>query len=553
MDLSTSVIVALAALVLYGLKTLLFAGRKQLPLPPGPKPKPIIGNMLDMPKPGQREWPHWIKHRALYGPVSSVSALGMTFIICNEPHVAHDLLEKRSAVNSSRPHLVFGGELAGWQDLLASMVYGETFRSYRRNFHNLLGTKKSAARFHPVLEVEAHRFLLRVLDKPESLLQHIRTEAGAMILKIVYGYTIEPYGNDPLVDLADEALTQFSQAYGAGMWLVDLMPFLRYLPEWFPGASFQTKGRLWKQTLHTLVESPYNWVKTQMKKGTNKPSFVSSLLENAPPSLQMSPEDEFIARWSAASIYTGGADTTVSSVASFYLAISFRPEVQQRAQEEIDRVVGTDRLPTWTDREHLPYVEAVFKEALRWHPVIPGVAHASTEEHEYMGYRIPKGAAIYPNIWAYTHDPDTYSDPMLFKPERFLGEKPDLDPTAYIWGFGRRVCPGRVIADYSIWLNLVSSLACFDVRRVPGPGADSEKASPTGLDASECRPELFVAGTISHPAPFDVSVKPRSEKHRELIRRVEVEHPWGENDAKDLREVIIERRRGAASEKHAKY
>jgi cytochrome P450 len=89
----------------------------------------------------------------------------------------------------------------------------------------------------------------------------------------------------------------------------------------------------------------------------------------------------------------------VSSVSSYFLAASLRPEVQQRAQEEIDRVVGTDRLPTWDDRERLLYVEAVYKEVLRWHPVIPGVGHSSTEDQEYRGYRIPKGAIIYPNIW----------------------------------------------------------------------------------------------------------------------------------------------------------
>ncbi|KAL9122563.1 MAG: hypothetical protein Q9187_000877 [Circinaria calcarea] len=511
--------------------------------------------MTDMPKRGHREWPHWYKHKALYGPISSVTAFGKTLIILNDPQVAFELLEKRSAKHSSRPHLVFGGELAGWEDLLASMVYGDRFRAYRKNFHNLLGTKKSAARFNPVQEVEVRRFLLRVLDKPEGLLQHLRTlvftasfhfkredltggcdsEAGAIILKIVYGYTIEPYGNDPLVDLADEALTQFSKAYGAGVWIVDLLPFCP----------------LWKQTLHTLVDAPYNFVKQQIRQGNNDPSFVSSLLENSGPSLTLPPEEDFIARWSAASIYTGGADTTVSSIASFFLAISFRPEVQQKAQEEIDRVVGTDRLPTWTDRENLPYVEAVFKEALRWHPVIPGVAHAATQDDEYMGYRIPKDAAIYPNIWSYTHDPTVYADPLLFKPERFLVENLPLDPQTFIWGFGRRICPGRVIADFAIWLTLASSLACFNVSRVPAAQDGSAGPTPsTGLEASEARPEYFLPGTISHPVPFEVVVKARSEGHRELIKRVEVEFPWGKAGATELRGDIAQRRKVATKERH---
>ena len=76
------------------------------------------------------------------------------------------------------------------------------------------------------------------------------------------------------------------------------------------------------------------------------------------------------------------------------------PEVQRKAQEEIERVVGNDRLPGFDDRENLPYVDACVKEALRWHPVAPmGVPHQTTEDDIYEGYYIPKGALILPNIW----------------------------------------------------------------------------------------------------------------------------------------------------------
>ena len=76
------------------------------------------------------------------------------------------------------------------------------------------------------------------------------------------------------------------------------------------------------------------------------------------------------------------------------------PEVQRKAQEEIDRVVGSDRLPNIRDREDLPYVNAIAKEVLRWHPVGPlGFPHLSTEEDVYEGYFIPKGSIVIPNIW----------------------------------------------------------------------------------------------------------------------------------------------------------
>lgn len=88
---------------------------------------------------------------------------------------------------------------------------------------------------------------------------------------------------------------------------------------------------------------------------------------------------------------------------TFFLAMVLHPEVQHKAREEIDRVVGDGRLPTVKDRDHLPYVEAVLKEAFRWHPIAPmGLPHLVTEDDVYEGYLIPKDAIVIPNIWFVT-------------------------------------------------------------------------------------------------------------------------------------------------------
>jgi len=80
--------------------------------------------------------------------------------------------------------------------------------------------------------------------------------------------------------------------------------------------------------------------------------------------------------------------------------MSRNPEVQKRAQQEIDRVVGTDRLPDSGDRINLPYVDAIVKEVLRWHPIGPmGVPHVATQDDVYGGYLIPKGAMLLPAVW----------------------------------------------------------------------------------------------------------------------------------------------------------
>lgn len=93
-------------------------------------------------------------------------------------------------------------------------------------------------------------------------------------------------------------------------------------------------------------------------------------------------------------------DQTVSSIGTFFLAMALNPEAQQKAQGEIDRVIGTNRLPTLADRDRLPYVNAMVKEVFRWHPVVPmGIPHMSTADDMYDRYYIPKGSILMPNIW----------------------------------------------------------------------------------------------------------------------------------------------------------
>ncbi len=82
------------------------------------------------------------------------------------------------------------------------------------------------------------------------------------------------------------------------------------------------------------------------------------------------------------------------------LAMTISPEVQRKAHEAIDRIVGTSRLPTSADRGSLPYVDAIVKECLRWHPVAPmGVPHMTMQDDVFNGYAIPKGALLMPQIW----------------------------------------------------------------------------------------------------------------------------------------------------------
>ncbi|KAF1849093.1 O-methylsterigmatocystin oxidoreductase [Cucurbitaria berberidis CBS 394.84] len=497
-------------------------GKHARPLPPGPKGIPLLGNVNDMPKPGMLECHHWLQHKDLYGPISSVTVLGQTFVIINDPEIAFELLRDRSAIHSSRPGQVFSGEMVGWRHATAMSPYSETWKIHRKNITKIASTNVSISVFDRVQEVESVHFLLNLLDSPDKLFDHIRKEAGSVILKITYGYTTVAHGNDPLVDLAGKTMEQFAEATVPGKWMVDLLPFLRYLPDWFPGTAFKGTARQMKIQLKKCVEQPYQFVKQQMREKKHPNSFLSQCIDD----IGTDPEMEFVHKWAALALYLGGADTTVSSTMTFFLAISIFPEVQKKAQEELDRVIGNSRLPVSADRESLPYIEAVMKETHRWHLVLPmGLPHSSVEEDICRGYRIPKGAILLPNNWHFTHDPTVYPEPMTFRPERYLEtstHKPEPDPRKFIFGYGRRICPGRYVADNALFITIAQSLAVFNVNKSVENGKTIE-------------PEVkFEPGAISHPKPYRCSITPRSKAHEELIRASEQDYPFEESNAKEL-------------------
>ncbi|KAL4936814.1 hypothetical protein BDV06DRAFT_233009 [Aspergillus oleicola] len=528
MDISPTTLlnVLLGLILLSFLQRYSSTGKPSTPLPPGPPPKPIIGNLRDLPSSGQQDWVHWLKHKDIYGPISSLTVFGQTIVILNDSRIAFDLLEKRSNIYSSRPRMIFAGEMVGWEHILAMQPYSDRFRAYRKAIHRVLGTKNSIAQFDYLQDMEVRRFLLRVLEKPRDLVKHIRTETGAVILKIAYGYNINPRGPDPFVSLANEALENFSIAGTPGAWIVDAVPILQYLPSWLPGAGFKRTAAAWRDNLLTTIEKPYRLVLKQMKEGKYLDSYLSNLLEEShSQGRTLTAEEEQVITWSAGSLYTGGADTTVSTLSTFFLAMSLYPAVQKKAQEELDTVLGPTKLPTFDDRPKLPYIEAIVKEALRWHPTAPmGIPHMCTEDDVYEGLKIPRGAVVMPNIWAFTHDPKTYPNPEIFDPTRFLpsthanSKEAQPDPHTLTFGFGRRICPGRILADSTIFLSIAESLAVFNI-------------SPDREGSARAE---FLPGVISHPVPFSLTIKPRSEEHEELVRGVEVDFPFEESHMDDI-------------------
>ncbi|KAJ6529904.1 cytochrome P450 [Mycena vulgaris] len=464
-------------------------------LPPGPRGLPVIGNVLDMPS--VTEWLTFAEWGSKWGGTCSVTLLGQPIVILNAAS-AMEAMDTKGSVFSTRPRLPMGGELVGYAQTVVLMPYGARFRTFRKHIAKLIGTPVVMRQFVPLVEAETHRFLKRLLLKPnaENISAHVRKLTGGIILRITYGIEVQEE-DDPFVTLIEHANDNFNAATVPGAFLVDVFPALLYVPEFL--APFKRTARVWAVAFKDMVEAPYLFVRRQMAAGTAPVSFVSSLLEDEE---KLSQEDVRDVKYTASSLYGGGADTTAASLYAFFLAMILAPDVQRKAQAEIDSVLGGARLPLFSDRDQLPYVSAVVTELFRWHSVAPlGVPHAALEDTVVNGYVIPKGSVIIANLWNMVNDPELYPSPATFDPARYLSPTPQRDPRTLCFGFGRRVCPGKDLAEASLFACVAMTLAVFDISRGSGPLPVHENTQ----------------GTISHAKPFDCVVKPRSEKAVALI------------------------------------
>ncbi|KAJ2934994.1 hypothetical protein H1R20_g2117, partial [Candolleomyces eurysporus] len=500
--------------------------RSKLPLPPGPKGAPLIGNLLQLPT--ELEWIQYHEWCKEYGTdILYLNVAGKDIIVLDTSKAANDLLENRSSLYSGRPHLPMVIDLVGCDWQTGVLTYGTRWRKHRRLLHHSFHSA-AVKQFRPHIIKATRNLLKRLLDDPDPLniIPHIRHMTGVMLLSVTYGFEIQQE-NDPHIKKSEAAVLALAAALVPGTFLVDVIPILKYVPTWFPGASFQRKAREWRTLIREIVETPYAEVKKDRESGKNTISMVSTSLQKIEEGTKDDAFTEEIIRDSAGSLFTAGSDSTASAIASCILGLLEHPEVLKKAQAQIDTVVKPGELPELEDEPSLPYITAIVKETLRWREVAPiAIPHLLTGEDEYRGYRLPAGAIIVPNAWAMLHDETVYPNPFTFNPDRFINPETgqvdytrERDPAHACWGFGRRVCPGRYLASSAVWLAIASLIAVFDIEKA------KEKVKVVGEDGIEREEERTVELTHEYapsivltPKPFKCVIKPRSKEKADLIR-----------------------------------
>ncbi|KAL0569127.1 hypothetical protein V5O48_012840 [Marasmius crinis-equi] len=377
--------VASAAVFLY------LRGRKQatLPYPPGPTPRLFVGNLYDAPK--SKPWKTYYEWSKMYGSgLVHFQVNSQHTVIINTQDLSDRMLEKRARVYSDRPYIPMA-DLLGWGRINAGLIrYGDTWRKHRRLYQQ--GFRPDAVlQYLPIQSSKTSEFISNLHEDPVNFMAHIRTLAAATILATIYGYDISPK-NDYYVDLAEKAVGHLSEELGSpAAAIINILPVLRHLPPWLPIFRFQRCAAVCQNLVNQMMEVPFEYVKSNMRSGTGKPSLLATFLEHH--EANGGDEDQaFVIKGVSATGYGAGADTTVVAIETFFLAMGINPDVQKKAQLELDNVIGRGRAPDYEDRPHLPYIEAVFRETLRWSPSLPMSAfRAAFTDDMIDGYYIPKG------------------------------------------------------------------------------------------------------------------------------------------------------------------
>ncbi|KAF5348574.1 hypothetical protein D9756_009655 [Leucocoprinus leucothites] len=465
--------------------------KRSLPSPPGPTRWPIAGNAFMMPS----TYIH-VFYKNLGAKLGSkmvyLEVFGNPILIVNDLETARDLLEKCAALYSSRRQIRMLTEVIGFKALFGLMPYADEWRIHRRMLHQ-------------------HFSETRLLTYSFEINSFI----GGLSSSLTYGLPTQRK-NDPLVRFAEQGWLVINRSGAPGRYLVNILAPLKYAPGWMPGAGFKKEAKEMRKKLDRLIDEPYEATVNAMVRYTNS----APLLETLPKVYASADKDNTQAIVCGRNfdrhrydpdfdLQARTIETTAAATMTFILAMVIHPEVQMRAQQEVDSVVGNQRLPEFSDIPHLPYLSAVIKEVLRWNPATPlGVPHMTSGQDVYKGYYIPNNCTVIANAYAMLHDEDVFPDPTEFRPGRFIGEgghlRQDIPDPEFVatFGFGRRACPGSHLARSMLYITAASILSLFDISSSVDTDGKPIKANPRFAPSS----------LVSDPLPFPCKIIPRSGK-----------------------------------------
>ncbi|KAF4628138.1 hypothetical protein G7Y89_g10016 [Cudoniella acicularis] len=340
---------------------------------------------------------------------------------------------------------------------------------------------------------------------------HLRRALFSIMMTAVYGRRIDRMDHED-IKYSEQSGKLLGKLGKAGTFIEDEIPLLAKLPTWMqPSRKKALEHAKWVLWVKMRM---WNTLQEQFDKDAATPCYGVDIMRSDYASQGLQKED---CAWIAGGLVEAGSQTSAGTLSNLILYLAATPSAQETAFQEVQKVVGESRAPTYDDLENLPYINACVKEILRLCPAPPWILrHFTDQEVVYKDYVIPKGTAVVGNTAAIHFDPIQYPDPFKFKPERYVHHTKRAaeyaamaDPYVrdhFTFGAGRRICPGSRFAENALTLALANMVWAFEIK--PPPGVVEMNLSDDAFDEAP----------LKSAKPFKAVFSLRSEGRLERVK-----------------------------------
>ncbi|KAF8900965.1 cytochrome P450 [Mucidula mucida] len=438
-------------IVLWAITVILRTGRRGRGLPPGPPTLPLIGNLHVFPNSAKihLKFSEWASR---YGDVFSLKAASQTMIVISSATAIRDIVDKTWWTASGRPAVYLANLYAGNKYLLW-MSHSPELRA-TRNIVAVFFAKQIVFKWRSVVSAESTQLLFEITGNPDILEVCAKRYIFSVIKTLSCGQRAPRYDAADVKEYYDAFNGMFRILSPGSYPPIDLIPVLKYLPEWrAPWHSATRSVRRDRDNLHAKWSGP---AATRAVDNLSQ-CFLDEVLQ-ADENTQL---DRDLLSYTALVLLDGGSDLPAMLILTFILGLASDHELQARVWKEFNSVVGSNRLPNYEDLEKMPVLQAVAKEIERLQSPVPlGLPHSACEDVHYKDYAIPKGSTIMLNTYGINHDPSFFDNPELFDPDRFLRSEFGVSSVekeidfrdSSIFGGGRRICPRQWLARDEIMI-----------------------------------------------------------------------------------------------------
>ncbi|KAI9036934.1 cytochrome P450 [Aspergillus affinis] len=480
---------------------------------------PLIGDLHNSPiERPLANWDSWAKQN---GPIAVPKLFGIIpIVVLNSYEAVTELFSRRSQWYSNRPASVSMEMITGADPGQSRFTLMHDYDDHLKLHHRILSPSlgaPAASKYQPLMELEAKQLLFDLSNairktpviSTDIIYPLLERTQSSVILALHYGMRI-PHFEEPILHEVIDAQTQVTHL-AANPGLPDIIPPLRHLPAFLSP---------WKRAADKLFAAQVDLYMRLFRHGRDSAGWnatkqaISTAEKHAPAG---SPVQDLDLAFTLATSIQGGMETSPRQLLWLFVAGLHQPSFMARAHAVLDEVVGRDRLPRFSDRSQLTYIDAVTHELFRWRPISPGsIPRRAEQADEFKGVKIGKGVTVMANAWAISRDEKVF-DPALgdlqdFTPERWLRQdsagaeaKLRTDLPLPVFGQGRRICQGKRVATDGTFMQVANLLWAFDVELVDGEAVDPW--------------EMVVVGFMTMPKELKFKLKPRGDWVLDVIQR----------------------------------